>query len=314
LLYSRFFARAMRRTGHGGVDEPFRGLFTQGMVVHETYRGADGKWLSPAEIRVEENDSGRKAFLLVDGSEVAIGGIEKMSKSKRNTVDPDDIISSYGADTARWFMLSDSPPDRDVIWTEAGVEGAHRFVQRIWRMTNDVAALPSDIAPSQGRAGDLLRLAHRTLARVDTMISELRFNSAVAQLYTLANAIEDAIRADRNGKHDSSIRSVMVLMVQMLAPMMPHLAEECWQVLGMDGLVAESIWPQADPALVAEDELVLPVQVNGKKRCDITVSAAASEDDIVAATLALDVIRKALDGASPKKVIVVPKRIINVVI
>jgi leucyl-tRNA synthetase len=314
LLYSRFFARAMRKTGHGGVDEPFRGLFTQGMVVHETYRGADGKWLSPAEVRVEENESGRKAFLLADGSEIAIGGIEKMSKSKRNTVDPDDIISSYGADTARWFMLSDSPPDRDVIWTEAGVEGAHRFVQRIWRMTNDVASLATVTEPPSSVADDLLRLAHRTLARVDTMISELRFNSAVAQLYTLANAVEEAIRAARSGKGEGSLRSVMVMMVQMLAPMMPHLAEECWHVLEMDGLVAESPWPKADPALVAEDELVLPVQVNGKKRCDITVNAEASEEDIVAATLALDVVRKALDGATPRKVIVVPRRIINVVI
>jgi leucyl-tRNA synthetase len=314
LLYSRFFARAMRKTGHGGVDEPFRGLFTQGMVVHETYRGADGKWLSPAEVRVEENEAGRRAFLLADGSEIAIGGIEKMSKSKRNTVDPDDIISSYGADTARWFMLSDSPPDRDVIWTEAGVEGAHRFVQRIWRMTNDVASIVPDARRSATQPDDLLRLAHRTLARVDTMISELRFNSAVAQLYTLANAIEEAIRSGRSGSPVGSIGEVMRLMIQMIAPMMPHLAEECWTTLGHAGLVAQSEWPKADPALVAEDELVLPVQINGKKRCDITVSADASEDDIVAATLALDVVRKALDGARPKKVIVVPRRIINVVV
>jgi leucyl-tRNA synthetase len=314
LLYSRFFARAMRVTGHGGVDEPFRGLFTQGMVVHETYRGPDGKWVSPAEVRVEENENGRKAFLVSDNSEIAIGSIEKMSKSKRNTVDPDDIISSYGADTARWFMLSDSPPDRDVIWTEAGVEGAHRFVQRIWRMTNDVVSLSSETHNKPVERDALLRLAHRTLARVDAMISELRFNSAVAQLYTLANALEDAIRSARDGQPSGSLREAMVLMIQMLAPMMPHLAEECWNALRQPGLVAESPWPKADPRLVAEDELLLPVQINGKKRCDITVSASANEDDIVAATLALDVVKNALDGARPKKVIVVPKRIVNVVI
>lgn len=314
LLYSRFFARAMRATGHGGVDEPFRGLFTQGMVVHETYRDPDGKWVSPAEVRVEENENGRKAFLVADNSEITIGSIEKMSKSKRNTVDPDDIISSYGADTARWFMLSDSPPDRDVIWTEAGVEGAHRFVQRIWRMTNEVVALSSGTQNKPVERDDLLRLAHRTLARVDAMISDLRFNSAVAQLYTFANALEEAIRSTRDGQPSGSLREAMVLMIQMLAPMMPHLAEECWNALQQPGLVAESPWPKADPRLVAEDELVLPVQINGKKRCDITVSASANEDDIVAATLALDVVMKALDGARPRKVIVVPKRIVNVVI
>jgi leucyl-tRNA synthetase len=313
LLYSRFFARAMRRTGHGGVDEPFRGLFTQGMVVHETYRGSDGKWLSPAEVRLEESDAGRKAYLVSDGSEVSIGGIEKMSKSKRNTVDPDDIISSYGADTARWFMLSDSPPDRDVIWTEAGVEGAHRFVQRIWRIANDVAELAGKDA-SGSESDALLRLAHRTLARVDAMIGELRFNSAVAQIYTLANAIEEAVRQAKAGKPARHLMEATRLAIQMIAPMMPHLAEQCWEVLGGEALVAQTAWPVADPALLAQDEIVLPVQVNGKKRADLSISADAAEADIVAATLALDVIQRALNGAAPRKVIVVPKRIVNVVV
>jgi leucyl-tRNA synthetase len=314
LLYSRFFSRAMRTTGHGGVDEPFRGLFTQGMVVHETYRDKDGNWLSPVEVRIEDGETGRKAFLAADGSEIAIGGIEKMSKSKRNTVDPDDIISSYGADTARWFMLSDSPPERDVIWTEAGVEGAHRFVQRIWRMTNEVAAFPPDKTQLDTVADDLLRLAHRTVYKVEGMISELRFNSAVAQLYILANAIEERLRLRRSEVQDGAIRPVMVLAIQMIAPMMPHLAESWWSMLGQQGLVAEAAWPQVDPTLIAENELVLPVQVNGKKRGDVTVPADAAESDIVAATLALDVIQKLLDGARPKKVIVVPKRIVNIVV
>ncbi len=312
LLYSRFFARAMRQTGHGGADEPFRGLFTQGMVVHETYRGSEGQWVSPAEIRIEENDAGRKAYLLSNNSEISIGGIEKMSKSKRNTVDPDDIISSYGADTARWFMLSDSPPDRDVIWTEAGVEGAHRFVQRIWRMTGGIASLP---APGGTAApDDLLRLAHRTLAKVETMISELRFNSAVAQIYTLANAVEEGLRAAKSGSSSANLVPVARLMIQMIAPMMPHLAEACWQLLGGKGMLAAAPWPLVDPSLLAEDTLLLPVQINGKKRAEITIASDAGEADIVAAVLALDVIQKALDGMQPRKVIVVPKRIVNIVV
>ncbi|MCB1459766.1 MAG: leucine--tRNA ligase, partial [Nitratireductor sp.] len=187
LLYSRFFTRAMRETGHLSLDEPFKGLFTQGMVVHETYKGKHG-WVTPAEIQFEGEGSARKAYLIEDGSEVAIGSIEKMSKSKRNVVDPDDIIAGYGADTARWFMLSDSPPDRDVIWTEAGVEGAHRFVQRIWRLVNDVAS-HSASSSDGGNGEELLRAAHRTLDKVDAMIADLRFNTAVAQLYTLVNTL-----------------------------------------------------------------------------------------------------------------------------
>ena len=314
LLYSRFFARAMRLTGHGGVDEPFGGMFTQGMVVHETYRAGDGKWVSPAEIRLEDQDGVRKAFLLDSGAEVAIGGIEKMSKSKRNTVDPDDIISSYGADTARWFMLSDSPPDRDVIWTEAGVEGAHRFVQRIWRLVGEVVAIADAAGEGRPQSGDMLRAAHRALFQVGEMIPALRFNSAVAQLYALLNTLEDGMRAARAGNCDPGLREAARIMVQMIAPMMPHLAEECWQALGCEGLVASSQWPQFDPALIVEDRITLPVQINGKRRAELTLATDASQDDIVAATLALDVIQKFLEGREPKKIVVVPKRIVNIVL
>ncbi len=331
LLYSRFFARAMRQTGHGGADEPFRGLFTQGMVVHETYKEPGGKWIEPANVAFDQVDGKSVAntdvgfasispvppqHLMVrpDGTQrlkIEVGSIEKMSKSKKNVVDPDDIIASYGADTARWFMLSDSPPDRDVIWTEAGVEGAHRFVQRIWRMTGEIG-----LSVEMGQAAepdDLLRLAHRTLSKVDTMIAELRFNSAVAQIYTLANAVEDAVRASRNGETSPHLRNVAALMVQMIAPMMPHLAEACWETLGHKTLVAAMPWPSADPAMLVEDQLTLPVQINGKKRSEVTIAADAGEADIVAAVLALDVIHKALEGKAPRKVIVVPKRIVNIV-
>ena len=333
LLYSRFFARAMRRTGHGGSDEPFRGLFTQGMVVHETYREPGGSWVEPANVRFDLVDGIQTAntamsfatssslsaedSLVIDGQQrvrVNVGAIEKMSKSKKNVVDPDDIISSYGADTARWFVLSDSPPDRDVIWTEAGIAGAHRFVQRIWRIANDAAALTKGAKPSGSEPGDLLRLAHRTLARVDTMLSELRFNSAVAQVYALANGLEDAIRAAKSGGSTQDLNQCTRLAILMIAPMMPHLAEECWQAMGGEGLVASAPWPVADPAFLVEDLLVLPVQVDGRKRAELTISATASHDDIVAATLALDVIQNLLQGAPPRKVIVVPKRIVNVVV
>ena len=310
LLYSRFFTRAMRATGHLSLDEPFKGLFTQGMVVHETYKGKNG-WVTPAEIRFEGEGASRKAYLTVDGSEVAIGSIEKMSKSKRNVVDPDDIIASYGADTARWFILSDSPPDRDVIWTEAGVEGAHRFVQRVWRLVNDVS---ENAEASSGSGDDILRAAHRALDKVDAMIADLRFNTAVAQLYTLVNTLEDAARKVKAGTAQPGLSTAVSMLVQMFAPMMPHLAEECWKLLGHEGSVAESAWPVADAALVAENEITLPVQINGKKRADLVVPANASQEAIVTATLELDVIRNALAGAAPKRVIVVPGRIVNVVV
>jgi leucyl-tRNA synthetase len=314
LLYSRFFARAMRLTGHGGADEPFAGLFTQGMVVHETYRRQNGEWLLPAQVRVEDAEGERRAFLIETGEEVVIGGIEKMSKSKRNTVDPDDIIATYGADTARWFMLSDSPPDRDVIWTEAGVEGAHRFVQRVWRLVRDIAASRPAGDASDAQSLQIRRAAHRTLARVDSMIADLRFNSAVAQIHALINLLESSVRSSPFGAMPAGFHEATRLAVQMMSPMMPHLSEECWRLLGNEAVVAQTDWPVADPALVAETEIVLPVQVNGKKRAELRIDAEAERDDIVAATLALDVVQRMLGDATPKRVIVVPGRIVNVVI
>jgi len=311
LLYSRFFARAMQKTGHLGVSEPFDGLFTQGMVVHETYAAKDGSWMQPSELRFEEKDGEKSAFRLDNGEQVTIGSIEKMSKSKRNTVDPDEIIAAYGADTARWFMLSDSPPERDVIWTEAGVEGAHRFVQRVWRIIQGTAALQSDATAD---IGDLTKLAHKSLIKVDSMISDLKFNNAVAQIYGLSNALEKAIPSAKSPGQIAELRSNVNMLIQMVAPMMPHLAEECWVVMGNSGLVADTNWPVADEALIVETTLLLPVQINGKKRGELTVPIDSSKEDIEAATLALDVVQRALDGKPPRKIIVVPKRIVNVVI
>ncbi len=325
LLYSRFFTRAMKRTGHAGIDEPFAGLFTQGMVVHETYRTADGAWASPAEVKIETEGEARRASLIATGAPVEIGAIEKMSKSRRNTVDPDDIIGTFGADTARWFMLSDSPPERDVIWTEEGAQGAWRFVQRLWRLVNDAAAVaasaPADKPVSfSEEAMTLRKAAHGALARVSEDIEKLRFNRCVAHIYEFTNALQ-AVLAD-TGKAPApelapdlawAVHEAAEILVQLFQPMMPHLAEECWAALGHENLLAEQAWPAVERELLIESTITLPVQVNGKKRADVTVARDAGNVDIEAAVLALEAVRRALDGKAPKKVIVVPQRIVNVV-
>jgi leucyl-tRNA synthetase len=324
LLYSRFFARAMRQTGHLGIDEPFRGLFTQGMVVHETYRKADGTYASPAEVKIEGADDARRATLAPSGEPVEIGPIEKMSKSKRNTVDPDDIIGTYGADTARWFMLSDSPPERDVNWTEKGVQGAWRFTQRLWRVAGEAAEMAKG-APAARPATfalaalSLRKAAHGALAKVSDAIEKLHFNVAVAHIYEFASALQGALGdLGKNGgvapDMAYAIKEAADILVQLFHPMMPHLAEECWQALGHATLVAEAPWPTLEPALLVEDTLVLPVQINGKKRADVTVARDAANMEVEAAVLALEPVRQALAGKQPKKVIVVPQRIVNVVV
>ncbi len=324
LLYSRFFTRAMKKTGHVGLDEPFAGLFTQGMVVHETYRRADGEWVAPTDVKIETQGDARRATLISTGEPIEIGPIEKMSKSKRNTVDPDDIIGSYGADVARWFMLSDSPPERDVEWTERGVQGAWRFMQRLWRLVGEAAEIaatapserPSQSAPT---AVALRKATHRALARVTDDIEKLHFNVCVAHIYEFANGISAIIGEIEGAASDLgpdfrwAMREAVNVLVQLFHPMTPHLAEECWAMLGHDTLVAEAAWPQVERELLIENTVTLPVQINGKKRADVTVARDAANAEIEAAVLALEAVRKALDGKAPKKVIVVPQRIVNVV-
>jgi leucyl-tRNA synthetase len=346
LLYSRFFTRAMKRTGHVGLDEPFAGLFTQGMVVHETYRRANGEWAAPAEVKVEADGDTRRATLAATGEAVEIGPIEKMSKSKRNTVDPDDIIETYGADVARWFMLSDSPPERDVEWTERGVQGAWRFAQRLWRLIGEAAELargaPTERPPRfSDEALALRKAAHRALARVTDDMEKLHFNVCVAHIYEFANALNTiigdigAVEEAQAGAASSAqtrardkpqqtsvappdlrwaLREAVNILVRLFHPMMPHLAEECWALLGHDELVAQAPWPDLERALLIEDTLTLPVQINGKKRADVTVPRDAGNADIEAAVLAIDAVKKALDGKRLKKVIIVPGRIVNVVV
>jgi leucyl-tRNA synthetase len=324
LLYSRFFTRAMRETGHVAATEPFKGLFTQGMVVHETYSrgaGASREWVAPADIRIDELDGKRRAFLLTNNEEVAIGSIEKMSKSKKNVVDPDDIIASYGADTARFFVLSDSPPERDVIWSEAGVEGAHRFTQRLWRLISEAADALSAVAPAPAIDGDALSIsqaAHKTLKAVQNDYDKLWFNKAVARIYELVNALAAPMTRVAAGEGDATyraaVRDAAEILIQLVSPMTPHLAEECWAALGNAGLLARASWPQYDETLVIENDVVLPVQINGKKRAELTISRDADQNAVTDAALDLDAVKNALNGQAPKKIIVVPQRIVNIVV
>jgi leucyl-tRNA synthetase len=321
LLYSRFFTRAMKATGHAGLDEPFAGLFTQGMVVHETYRRKNGDYVLPAEVTIETKGEERRASLTAGGEAIEIGAIEKMSKSKRNTVDPDDIMGTYGADVARWFMLSDSPPEGDVIWSDKGVQGAWKFVQRLWRLTADAAAVaaPRDAprpAAFSPPALALRKAAHRALARVSEEIGRLRFNVCVAQIYEFTNAFQTSlaeVEAPPLADYRWAVREAVGILVRLFHPMMPHLAEECWTVLGYTSLVATEKWPDLEPDLLLESTVTLPVQINGKKRADVTVARDAKNPEIEAAVLALDEVKRALDGKPPKKVIIVPQRIVNVV-
>jgi leucyl-tRNA synthetase len=295
LLYARFWTRALKRCGLIDVDEPFRQLFTQGMVTHETYRAADGRWLLPAEVARRDG----AAVEIATGAPVEVGRIEKMSKSKKNTVDPTPIVEQYGADAVRWFMLSDSPAERDLQWTEAGIEGAWRFVQRVWRLVAEAAA-------ADGEDIDLKRAVHRAVAGITEDIEALRFNKAVAKSYELASAIEKA------GPSVTRAEAVRTL-VQLVAPAMPHLAEEAWQALGERGLVVDAPWPAFDPALLVDDTVRLAIQVNGKLRDEVEAPKGAPREAVEALVLARDKVVRALDGRPPKKVIVVPDRLVNLV-
>ncbi|KLE34223.1 leucine--tRNA ligase [Aurantiacibacter luteus] len=299
LLYARFWTRALARTGHLEVQEPFASLFTQGMVTHEVYSRQDGPrelYFTPAEVE----RTGNGASLKADGGPVTIGKVVKMSKSKKNVVDPEDIIRDYGADAVRWFMLSDSPPERDLPWSEAGIEGCGRFVQRLWRLFGryDAAATGEDKA--------LARKTHQTIAAVAEDIEALAFNKAVARLYELTSAAE---KAAPSASRNHAIRSLLL----MASPMMPHLAEEAWHAMGESGLVADAAWPEVDPALLVEDEVTIAVQHMGKLRDTLTAPKGASKDDLEALALASANVQRSIDGKPIRKVIVVPDRLVNIV-
>ncbi len=291
LLYARFWTRALNHIGMIGVTEPFTGLFTQGMVTHETYKSADGRWLAPDEVR--------DGIEIATGQPITLGRVEKMSKSKKNTVDPTGIVDQYGADAVRWFMLSDSPPERDLPWSESGIEGAWRFVQRLWRLFDGQGA-------GEGADAAIDRKLHQTIAGVAADIEALSFNKAVAKIYELANVVE---KAQPSASRDAAVRTLMLLV----APMVPHLAEEAWAALGREGLIADAAWPAVDPALLVDDEVTIAIQVNGKLRDTLTLPKGQSRDAIEAAALASDKVLRILEGKAPKKVIVVPDRLVNLV-
>jgi leucyl-tRNA synthetase len=295
LLYARFWTRALQRLGRIGVSEPFNGLFTQGMVTHETYRAGDGSWLSPDEVKRNGDDW----VHIESGHPVTPGRVEKMSKSKRNTVDPEPILDKYGADAVRWFMLSDSPPERDLEWSEAGIEGASRFVQRVWRLATDATT-------ADGQDDALRRKLHRTIAAVGEAIDGLQFNKAVAQLYELTSAIE---KAEPSTTRSEAIRTLVLL----IAPMAPHLAEECWALLGERGLIVDASWPRFDPALLIDDHVTLAVQVNGKLRDTMTAPRGLDREAAEALALSSGNVQRQLAGAAPRKIIVVPDRLVNIV-
>ncbi|MCC4232086.1 leucine--tRNA ligase [Sphingobium soli] len=301
LLYARFWTRALQHMGQLGFAEPFTGLFTQGMVTHETYKAGDGSWLSPVEVK----KSGDDYTHIESGAPVTVGRVEKMSKSKKNVVDPDDIIEQYGADAVRWFMLSDSPPERDLPWTDSGIEGSWRFVNRVWRLFAEADAA----AEGQDKALD--RKLHQTIDGVAKDIESLGFNKAVAKIYELVNAVE---KARPSASRTTAIRTLALLV----APMTPHLAEEGWAQMGQDngcsGLIAEASWPAVDPALLVDDEVTIACQVMGKLRDTITVAKGTPRDELERLALAAPNVARILDGASPKKVIVVADRLVNLVI
>ncbi len=311
LLYSRFFTRALDKIGYLDLDEPFAGLMTQGMVCHQTFQDEDGKWLFPNEV-VKRQDNWIKT---VDGTPVAAGRVEKMSKSKRNVVDPETIVENYGADTARLFMLSDSPPERDMEWTEAGVEGASRFLKRIYRLAHDAELAPIGATiqrDTEGSALRLIKITHKSIINLSNDIESFRFNRAVAQLHTLANAISGVESTDKGAA--AAKRFGIETLAQLLSPLSPHIAEEIWQSLGHQTMLANTAWPKGDESLAADDEIEVGIQVNGKLSDTITLPRDCENADAEARALESKAILSYLNGNAPKKVIVVKNRIINVVI
>ncbi len=310
LLYARFVTRALNHCGYVGVKEPFAGLFTQGMLTHETYKTADGAWVEPGDVEVSNDGGIRKAMRLSTGEVLKIGDIEKMSKSKKNTVAPEDIFDTYGVDSARLFVLSDSPPERDVQWSTSGVEGSWRFTHRVW---DQFDSLPDAdiVCTDETAATELLKAAHKTVKFVTEGFEGFRFNSAIAKLYEFVTVIRTS---DIEKTGSAARREALTLLAGLIAPVTPHLAEECWTRLGHDGLIANAAWPVFDPALAQDDVYILPVQVNGKKRGEISIANGATEEQIRETALADEGVKRHLEGVSIRKIIIVPNRILNFVV
>ena len=313
LLYSRFWTRALTQCGHLDLGEPFAGLFTQGMVTHATYQDPAGKFLLPEEVESREG----RAVRIGDGAPVTVGAVVKMSKSKKNVVDPEAIIGAYGADAARLFMMSDSPPERDLEWTEAGIDGAWRYVNRLHRMVTEPACpLPPPGAPMpaevSAKATVARKATHKAIAAIGTDLERFHFNKAVARVRELSNALGEL--DGKTAGEDWALREGLETLARLVGPMMPHLAEELWEALGHSAWLVDTAWPVADPALVADDTVTIAVQVNGKKRAEITLARDLPQAEAEAAALADPAVARAMEGKPARKVIVVPNRIVNVVV
>ncbi len=319
LLYSRFYMRAAKRCGYVDFTEPFSGLLTQGMVCHETYKDANGKWLYPEEVAF---DPAGTAVHAASGAPVTIGRSESMSKSKKNVVDPNPIIDKYGADTARWFMLSDSPPERDLEWTDAGVQGVWRYVNRLWRLVDEPGAPVATVGAARPAAfGEpataLRRVTHKTIATVTKCMESFHYNRAVAAVHELSNAIQEfcaAVGPQATAADAWTHREALEAVALLVGPMMPHLAEEMWQQLGHRNLLAQTAWPKHDPALVIDDVVTIAVQVMGKLRATLELARDLPEAEVRSAALANGSVVKAIAGKAVRKVIVVPNRVVNVVV
>ena len=294
LLYARFWTRALHKIGRLDIAEPFAGLFTQGMVTQATLMDPDGKWLGPDEVKDHLGN-----IYTLDDRPVTIGRVEKMSKSKKNVVDPEPMFDTYGADALRWFMLSDSPPERDLPWSESGIEATWKFVQRLWRLFD---------APRTGSGTDpaIDRALHKAIAGIAADIEALHFNKSVAKVHELVNAVEKAFPS-------ASRDTAVATLVRLIAPMLPHLAEEAWAMMGHSGLAADATWPEFDRALLVDEEATIAIQVNGKLRDTITVAKGTPKEALEALAMTSANVIRILDGALPKKIVVVPDRLVNIV-
>ena len=309
LLYSRFFARAMNICDHlpEKAREPFNALFTQGMVTHAIYKNAErtdehGRAIYHYPEEVEDRDG--TIVVAATGEKVTVIPSAKMSKSKNNVVDPVNIIDAFGADTARWFVLSDSPPERDVEWTAAGAEASAKHLARV----HATAVKISEMDDADGNDDDLLRAMHKAIHDVTMGVESFGFNAAIAKLYAYQNAVS---KSKAGGKAQ---KLAMRTMAQLMSPMTPHLSEEIWSMLGGEGLVAQAPWPKADEAMLVDDIVTMPIQINGKRRAEISVPKDMDKDEVEKLALSQDAVIRVLDGSTPKKVIVVPGRIVNVVV
>ena len=317
LLYSRFFTRAMKETDHLSLDEPFSGLFTQGMVTHETYRDSSGNWLFPEEVMLD----GDNPVHIKTGDAVTIGPIESMSKSKKNIIDPQSIVKTFGADTARWFILSDTPPERDIQWTDKGAEASSRFIQRIWKIVNDGMSIISENAIYEPKeftetSLNIRKVTHKAIKDITDALENLRFNRAIAHIYELSNEMQSIMNKNKKINDISELyafRELLETYCQLFAPMAPHLAEECWKIIGCDDIISQREWPRLIEKFIQEDTVLIVVQVNGKKRGEIEVAKDLSKNEVEAAAMKIDNVSKSINSEI-RKIIYVPNRILNVVI